>query len=110
MSQYFEIHPENPQKRLIKQAVDIIQNGGLIVYPTDSSYALGCLIGDKNAMELWIQVRGDVGEVGCLASLAYCFHQSAVRFDWLQNFTRGIGQPVLASRFRFLVNQKIDML
>lgn len=51
MSQYFEIHPDNPQKRLIKQAVDIINNGGLIVYPTDSSYALGCLIGDKNAME-----------------------------------------------------------
>ena len=57
MSQYFEIHPDNPQKRLIKQAVDIINNGGLIVYPTDSSYALGCLIGDKNAMERLRRIR-----------------------------------------------------
>ena len=57
MSQYFEIHPENPQKRLIKQAVDIIRDGGLIVYPTDSSYALGCLIGDKNAMERLRRIR-----------------------------------------------------
>lgn len=51
MSQYFQIHPENPQKRLIKQACQIIVNGGLIVYPTDSSYALGCQLGNKTAME-----------------------------------------------------------
>lgn len=50
MSQYFEIHPENPQMRLIKQAVDIVHKGGLMVYPTDSSYALGCHIGDKQAV------------------------------------------------------------
>ncbi|MCK4833990.1 MAG: threonylcarbamoyl-AMP synthase [Gammaproteobacteria bacterium] len=57
MSQYFEIHPENPQKRLIKQAVDIIHNGGVIVYPTDSSYALGCQIGDKNAVTRLRRIR-----------------------------------------------------
>ena len=51
MAQYFEIHPDNPQHRLIQQAVRIIDQGGLIVYPTDSSYALGCHIGDKSAME-----------------------------------------------------------
>jgi len=51
MAQYFAIHPQNPQKRLIQQAVRIIDQGGLIVYPTDSSYALGCHIGDKAAME-----------------------------------------------------------
>jgi tRNA threonylcarbamoyl adenosine modification protein (Sua5/YciO/YrdC/YwlC family) len=51
MAQYFEIHAQNPQKRLIKQAVKIIDDGGLIIYPTDSSYALGCHIGDKSAME-----------------------------------------------------------
>ncbi len=51
MSQYFEIHPENPQKRLIRQAVDIINQGGVIIYPTDSSYAIGCHLGDKKAME-----------------------------------------------------------
>lgn len=57
MSQYFEIHPENPQKRLIKQAVDIIHDGGVIVYPTDSSYALGCRIGDKNAVTRLRRIR-----------------------------------------------------
>ena len=51
MSQYFHIHPDNPQPRLIKQSVQIIQNGGVIVYPTDSAYALGCHLGDKNALE-----------------------------------------------------------
>ena len=51
MSQFFQIHPENPQLRLIKQAVEIIRAGGVVIYPTDSSYAVGCQIGDKNALE-----------------------------------------------------------
>jgi len=51
MSQFFQIHPENPQQRLIEKAVEIINRGGVIVYPTDSGYALGCHIGDKAAME-----------------------------------------------------------
>lgn len=51
MSQLFQIHPENPQKRLIHQACEIIRKGGLVVYPTDSGYALGCHIGDKAAMD-----------------------------------------------------------
>ncbi|MEM0955386.1 MAG: L-threonylcarbamoyladenylate synthase [Pseudomonadota bacterium] len=51
MSQFFHIHPENPQSRLINQAVDIVQQGGVIVYPTDSAYALGCHIGDKAALD-----------------------------------------------------------
>jgi tRNA threonylcarbamoyl adenosine modification protein (Sua5/YciO/YrdC/YwlC family) len=51
MSQFFRIHPDNPQKRLITQACDIIRKGGLVVYPTDSGYALGCHIGDKAAMD-----------------------------------------------------------
>lgn len=50
MSQFFSIHPENPQPRLIKQAAEIIRGGGIVVYPTDSCYALGCHLGDKNAM------------------------------------------------------------
>ncbi len=57
MSQYFEIHPENPQKRLIDQAVKIIRQGGVIVYPTDSCYALGCEIGNKGAMERIRRIR-----------------------------------------------------
>ena len=51
MSQFFQVHPENPQPRLIKQAVEILRSGGVIVYPTDSSYAIGCLIGYKGAVE-----------------------------------------------------------
>ncbi|WP_346656603.1 L-threonylcarbamoyladenylate synthase [Pseudomonas sp. SWRI51] len=51
MSQFFQIHPENPQPRLIKQAVEIIRKGGVVVYPTDSAYALGCQMGNKNAVE-----------------------------------------------------------
>ena len=51
MAQFFTIHPDNPQPRLIHQAVRIIRGGGVIVYPTDSCYALGCHIGDKAAME-----------------------------------------------------------
>ena len=51
MAQFFDIHPDNPQPRLIRRAVDILLDGGVIVYPTDSSYALGCQIGAKEAME-----------------------------------------------------------
>lgn len=52
-----EIHPKNPQPRLIRQAVDIIRGGGIVVYPTDSCYALGCHIGDKDAMERIARIR-----------------------------------------------------
>lgn len=51
MAQFFSIHPDNPQQRLVDQAVAIIRRGGLIVYPTDSAYALGCHIGDKMALD-----------------------------------------------------------
>lgn len=57
MSQYFYIHPENPQTRLIKQAVMFIRDGGVMAYPTDSAYALGCHIGDKAAMERLVRLR-----------------------------------------------------
>lgn len=57
MSQYFKIHPVNPQLRLIREAVQIINEGGLIVYPTDSCYALGCSIGNKSAMERICRIR-----------------------------------------------------
>lgn len=50
MSQLFSIHPDNPQAHLLQQAAKIIQKGGVVVYPTDSSYALGCRIGDKAAL------------------------------------------------------------
>lgn len=57
MSQFFQIHPDNPQHRLVRQAVDIINGGGVVVYPTDSAYALGCQLADKNAMERIRRIR-----------------------------------------------------
>jgi len=81
MSQYFEIHSTHPEKRLIKRAVDIVRAGGLIAYPTDSCYALGCQIGDKAAMEKMRHVRGiderhhltlvcrDLSEIGTFAKV-----------------------------------------
>lgn len=51
MAQFFQIHPDNPQNRLIAQAADIIRKGGIVAYPTDSAYALGCHIGDKDALD-----------------------------------------------------------
>ncbi|BEV73634.1 MULTISPECIES: L-threonylcarbamoyladenylate synthase [unclassified Paludibacterium] len=57
MAQFFVIHPDNPQQRLIREAVKILQEGGVIVYPTDSCYALGCKLGDKQAMERILSIR-----------------------------------------------------
>jgi tRNA threonylcarbamoyl adenosine modification protein (Sua5/YciO/YrdC/YwlC family) len=51
MAQFFQIHPEDPQPRLIRRVGDIVRQGGVIVYPTDSSYALGCGIGEKSALD-----------------------------------------------------------
>lgn len=57
MSQYFRIHPNNPQPRLMNQAVAILRRGGVIAYPTDSCYALGCHLGEKAAMERIRRIR-----------------------------------------------------
>jgi tRNA threonylcarbamoyl adenosine modification protein (Sua5/YciO/YrdC/YwlC family) len=57
LSQYFEVHPVNPQVRLIRRAAEIVRAGGLIAYPTDSCYALGCHIGDKDALERVRRIR-----------------------------------------------------
>lgn len=81
MSQFFTLHRTHPETRLIKRAVDIVRKGGLIAYPTDSCYALGCHIGDKNAMERIRRVRGvderhhftlvcrDLSEIGTFAKV-----------------------------------------
>ncbi|MBR9827586.1 MAG: threonylcarbamoyl-AMP synthase [Oceanospirillales bacterium] len=57
MSQFFQIHPENPQSRLIQQAVEILRKGGVIIYPTDCAYALGCHLGDKKAVDRIKRIR-----------------------------------------------------
>ena len=58
MSQFFTIHPENPQPRLVGQAARILQEGGVVVYPTDSCYAIGCRLGEKGAMDRITRIRG----------------------------------------------------
>ena len=81
MSQFFAIHPTHPETRLIKRAVDIVRKGGVIAYPTDSCYAIGCHIGDKHAMERIRRIRGvderhhftlvcrDLSEIGTFAKV-----------------------------------------
>ncbi|MGJ7458581.1 L-threonylcarbamoyladenylate synthase [Halomonas sp. MA07-2] len=81
MSQFFQIHPDNPQKRLIDQAIQIIRSGGVVAYPTDSGYALGCHLGDKKAVEKikWLRslddkhnftlVCSDLSEIGTYAKV-----------------------------------------
>jgi tRNA threonylcarbamoyl adenosine modification protein (Sua5/YciO/YrdC/YwlC family) len=58
MTQYFEVHPQNPQARLIRQAAQIIQSGGIVAAPTDSAYALVCRLDDKAAVEKLRRIRG----------------------------------------------------
>jgi tRNA threonylcarbamoyl adenosine modification protein (Sua5/YciO/YrdC/YwlC family) len=58
VAQYFVIHPTHPQARLIARAAEIVRAGGVIAYPTDSCYALGCHVGDKSAMERLRRIRG----------------------------------------------------
>jgi len=87
MTQVFEIHSENPQKRLIQSAASIVRDGGVVVYPTDSCYALGCHIGDKTALEKIKRIRNldkrhnltllcrDLSEIGTYAKV----HNSSFR-------------------------------
>jgi len=58
MSQFFTIHPDNPNPRLIRQAAEVLRDGGIVVYPTDSCYALGCHLDDKDAVTRVRQIRG----------------------------------------------------
>ena len=57
MAKIISIHPKNPQKRMILQVVEILETGGIIAYPTDSGYALGCMMGNKRAMDKIRKIR-----------------------------------------------------
>jgi tRNA threonylcarbamoyl adenosine modification protein (Sua5/YciO/YrdC/YwlC family) len=95
VSQFFQIHPDNPQQRLIAQAAAIIRSGGVIIYPTDSCYAIGCHLGDKNAVERIRRIRQlnnqhdftlvcrDLAEVGTYARL------DNIAFRLIKNITPG---------------------
>jgi len=95
VSQYFAIHPVNPQSRLIHQAAEIVRTGGVIAYPTDSCYGLGCHIGDKTALERLRRIREvddthnltlmcrDLAEAGAFA------HLDNAQFRLLKSVTPG---------------------
>lgn len=57
MARYFDVHPDNPQARSLAQVVDILRNGGLVAYPTDSAFALGCVLGNREGLERIRQIR-----------------------------------------------------
>ena len=95
MSQFFTVHPINPQPRLIKQAADLVRNGAVIVYHTDSCYALGCHLGDKEAVARIRQIRGVDDKhhmtMVCrdLSELARYARVDNVQFRLLKNNTPG---------------------
>jgi tRNA threonylcarbamoyl adenosine modification protein (Sua5/YciO/YrdC/YwlC family) len=109
MSQFFYIHPENPQARLINQAVDIVRKGGVIVYPTDSGYALGCKIEDKGAMERICRIRqlpdGHNFTLMCrdLSELSTYAFVDNVAFRLIKNNTPGNYTFILKGPKRFRV-------
>ncbi|KHN56208.1 L-threonylcarbamoyladenylate synthase [Pectobacterium fontis] len=95
MSQFFYIHPQNPQPRLINQSVEFLHKGGVIVYPTDSGYALGCMVGEKNALERICRIR-DLGSdhnftLMCrdLSELSTYAHVDNAAFRLIKNNTPG---------------------
>ena len=95
MAQFFSIHPIDPQPRLIARAAEIVRSGGVIAYPTDSCYALGCRVGDKDAMVRMRRIRGmddqrhltlmcrDLSEIGVYANV------DNARFRLLKQLTPG---------------------
>lgn len=95
MSQFFVIYPENPQARLIKQAAALLHEGAVVVYPTDSGYALGCHLGDKDAVARIRQIRGldehHLLTLMCrdLSELAHYAKVDNAQFRLLKNNTPG---------------------
>ena len=101
MAQFFTVHPENPQPRLIRAAVEIVRAGGVIAYPTDSCYALGCHIGDADAARRIRQIRG-VGE-GHLLTLVLRDLAEIGRFAKLDNWQFRIIRMGTPGNFTFLL-------
>ena len=95
MAQFFSIYPDNPQPRLIKQAAEMLRDGAVIVYPTDSGYALGCHLDDKDAVTRIRQIRGldekHLMTLMCrdLSELAKYARVDNARFRLLKNNTPG---------------------
>ncbi len=105
MAQLFAIHPTHPQRRLVRRAADIVRGGGLIAYPTDSCYALGCRLGEAKAIERLRRVRGiderhhltlicrDLGEIADFAVVddtAYRFLRTPGSYTFILRARRNV--------------------
>jgi tRNA threonylcarbamoyl adenosine modification protein (Sua5/YciO/YrdC/YwlC family) len=101
MAQHFHIHPDNPQARLVRQAVAILRQGGVIAYPTDSCYALGCHIGDADSMRRLRQIRG-VDEKHHL-TLVCCDLAQVARYARIDNWQFRILRQGTPGGFTFLL-------
>lgn len=103
MAQFFTIHPDNPQPRLVKQAAALLRDGAVIVYPTDSGYALGCHLDDKDAVTRIRQIRGldekHLLTLVCrdLSELSTYARVSNTQFRLLKNNTPGAYTFILAA-------------
>lgn len=119
MTQFFSVHPDNPQSRLMRQGVHIIKNGGLVVYPTDSGYALGCQLGDKSALQKIRRIRQldknhhmtlvcrDLSELGTYAKVNNATYRMLKSFTpgpytFLLNATREVPRRMLHPKRRIL--------
>ncbi|PHM38787.1 L-threonylcarbamoyladenylate synthase [Xenorhabdus innexi] len=95
MSQFFYIHPDNPQTRLIDQSVEVLKKGGVVIYPTDSGYAIGCCLENKDAMTRICRIRQLDGRhnftLMCrdLSEIATYAHVSNQAFRLIKNNTPG---------------------
>ena len=115
MARFLAIHATDPQKRLVRQAADIVRGGGLIAYPTDSSYAIGCHLGDAGALERLRRVRGfdarhhltlmcrDVSEIARYAIVddaAYRFLRIPGSYTFILRARRQVPRRLLHARRR----------
>ena len=117
MTQIFEIHPTHPQQRLLRQVIDVLNRGGLVVYPTDTTYALGCHIGDKSALERLIKLRRlskrhqftlacrDLSELGTYARVDNTEYRILKRFTpgpftWVLKATRQVPKRLVHEKRR----------
>ena len=122
MAQYFVIHPTHPQARLIARAAEIVRAGGVIAYPTDSCYALGCHVGDKAAMERLRRIRGvderhhftlmcrDLSEIGTYARVDNAQYRllrmlTPGSYTFILEGTKDLPEYLRRRRLRELVNQ-----
>ena len=107
MAQYFTVHPKNPQPRLVRQAAAILRDGGVIAYPTDSSYALGCHLGDIDAAKRLRAIRG-LGDAHYLTLVCRDL-AAAGHFARLSNWQFRIVRQAIPGPYTFLVPATRDV-